>query len=92
MFQQRIYFFMSVVEEGSFSSAAKKHYLSQSAISQQMGKLEEETGFKIFDRSSYRPKLTEAGKYYYEQCRTLVENTRQLHRKRKKLQNLKERQ
>lgn len=85
MFQQRIYFFMSVVEEGSFSSAAKKHYLSQSAISQQMGKLEEETGFKIFDRSSYRPKLTEAGKYYYEQCRTLVEKYQTIAQKAKKI-------
>ena len=46
MFKQVIYYFMAVVEEGSFSKAAKKYYLSQSAISQQITKLEKEK--KIF--------------------------------------------
>ena len=34
MLKKSLYFFMSVVETGSFSQAAKKHYLSQAAISQ----------------------------------------------------------
>ena len=34
MFKQVIYYFIAVVEQGSFSKAAKKFYLSQSAISQ----------------------------------------------------------
>ena len=42
MLKKSFYFFMSVVETGSFSQAAKKHYLSQAAISQQISKLEEE--------------------------------------------------
>lgn len=71
MFQQKILFFLSVVEKGSFSAAAKKHYLSQSAISQQMIKLETELGFLLFDRTTYRPTLTKAGKYYYEECSKL---------------------
>ena len=44
MLKKSFYFFMSVVETGSFSQAAKKHYLSQAAISQQISKLEEEVG------------------------------------------------
>ena len=40
MFKQVIYYFIAVVEQGSFSKAAKKFYLSQSAISQQITKLE----------------------------------------------------
>ena len=36
MFKQVIYYFIAVVEQGSFSKAAKKFYLSQSAISQQI--------------------------------------------------------
>ena len=46
MFKQYIYYFISVVEQGNFSAAAKKHYLSQSAISQQITKLEHELGCK----------------------------------------------
>ena len=45
MFKQVIYYFMAVVEEGSFSKAAKKYYLSQSAISQQITKLEKDLDF-----------------------------------------------
>lgn len=45
MFKQVIYYFIAVVEEGSFSKAAKKYYLSQSAISQQITKLENDLGF-----------------------------------------------
>ena len=55
MLKKSFYFFMSVVETGSFSQAAKKHYLSQAAISQQISKLEEEVGVRLFDRSKYRP-------------------------------------
>ena len=48
MFKQVIYYFIAVVEEGSFSKAAKKYYLSQSAISQQITKLENDLGFLLF--------------------------------------------
>mgnify|MGYP003193267939 CR=1 FL=1 len=51
MFKQVIYYFMAVVEEGSFSKAAKKYYLSQSAISQQITKLEKDLGFSLFNRN-----------------------------------------
>lgn len=73
MLKKSFYFFMSVVETGSFSQAAKKHYLSQAAISQQISKLEEEVGVRLFDRSKYRPELTEAGKYYYQKIKQLSE-------------------
>ena len=51
MFKQVIYYFIAVVEQGSFSKAAKKFYLSQSAISQQITKLENDLGFSLFDRT-----------------------------------------
>lgn len=73
MFKQSVYYFMSVVEEGSFSAAGKKYYLSQSAISQQITKLENELGFVLFDRNHYRPCLTDEGKYYYQLCKIIVE-------------------
>lgn len=53
MFKQVIYYFIAVVEEGSFSKAAKKYYLSQSAISQQITKLENDLGFLLFNRKTY---------------------------------------
>ena len=40
MLERKIQYFIDVVQEGSFSSAAKKYLLSQSAISQQITQLE----------------------------------------------------
>jgi DNA-binding transcriptional LysR family regulator len=74
MLNRKILFFISVVESGSFSSAAKQFYLSQSAISQQIMQLETELGCHLFNRSGYRPVLTEAGTYYYSECKKLVEH------------------
>lgn len=74
MLNRKILFFIGVVESGSFSGAAKKIYLSQSAISQQIIQLEAELGVLLFDRSGYRPILTEAGKYYYQESKKLIEN------------------
>ena len=71
MFKQYIYYFISVVEQGNFSAAAKKHYLSQSAISQQITKLQHELGFKLFDRQNYVPTLTKEGEQYYKLCKQL---------------------
>ena len=48
-------FFYVSCRNRSFSQAAKKHYLSQAAISQQISKLEEEVGVRLFDREVIPP-------------------------------------
>ncbi len=78
MFHQSIYMFLSVVEQGSFSKAAKLHYVSQSAISQQIVKLEKNLGVTLFDRSTYRPTLTSAGQYYYMEMKQLLSQYREI--------------
>jgi DNA-binding transcriptional LysR family regulator len=53
--------FVSVVEEGSFSAAARKLKRVQSAISTAMGNLEAQLGVTLWDRDTKIPTLTEAG-------------------------------
>jgi DNA-binding transcriptional LysR family regulator len=53
--------FVAVVEEGSFSAAARKLKRVQSAISTSMGNLESQLGVTIWDRSTKVPKLTAQG-------------------------------
>jgi DNA-binding transcriptional LysR family regulator len=53
--------FVTVVREGSFSKAAKTLYRTQPAVSQIIQRLEEEVGHPLFDRSSRRGVLTDAG-------------------------------
>ena len=54
--------FRMIAETGSFSAAAAKLGRAQSAISYQIGNLEALLGLELFDRSTRRPTLTEAGR------------------------------
>ena len=85
LLDQKILYFLKVVEAGSFSGAARALYLSQPALSKQMAKLEQELGFPLFNRSGYRPVLTAKGQLFYQacirldrQCREMLDQLRQL--------------
>ncbi|MHB8624773.1 MAG: LysR family transcriptional regulator [Aggregatilineales bacterium] len=53
--------FETVVEEGSFSAAAARLYISQAAVSQHIQGLEASLGTKLFDRRRRGVRLTTAG-------------------------------
>lgn len=54
--------FLTIVEEGSFAAAARKLGRAQSAITYAVQKLEDQSGVILFDRSAYRPTLTDQGR------------------------------
>src|SRR6188474_3581549 len=64
--------FLAVVREGSFSAAAKALFRTQPAISQTIKKLEDEIGRPLFDRSSRRGVLTDAGRVLADHAERLV--------------------
>ncbi|MDO5291466.1 MAG: LysR family transcriptional regulator [bacterium] len=70
---KKMEYFMAAAEEGTFTKAANRCYISQTAISQQIAGLEKELEVTLFDRSNYRPKLTPAGSKFYESCKQLFE-------------------
>ena len=55
-------YFWSVAHEGSLTRAAERLNLSQSAVSVQLQKLEQQMGHPLFDRVGKRLVLTEAGR------------------------------
>ncbi len=57
--------FHTVAKSGSFSAAARKLYISQSAVSQSIKNLEEITGSMLFSRGSRSVKLTAVGEMLY---------------------------
>lgn len=69
---KQIKYFQSVVEENSFTKAADSHFISQSAISQQIRSLEAELGVTLLTRKNRGFELTEAGRYFYEKSLALV--------------------
>lgn len=59
---KRLRILREVASQGSFSAAADALYLSQSAVSQQVGTLEREVGMSLLERTREGPKLTDAGR------------------------------
>jgi len=64
--------FVTVVREGGFSKAAKSLYRTQPAVSQIIQRLESEVGHPLFDRSSRRGVLTDAGQVLLEHAERLL--------------------
>ncbi len=65
-------YFVSVAETGNFTKAALNHYISQTAITQQIHALEENIGAKLFDRNSRPVSLTPAGKVFLKEAREIL--------------------
>lgn len=65
-------YFVSVAEQGNFTKAAASHYISQTAITQQIHALEENVGAKLFDRNSRPVALTPAGKVFLKEVREIL--------------------
>jgi DNA-binding transcriptional LysR family regulator len=64
--------FSVVVDEGSFAGAARRLERAQSAITYAIQKLEDQSGSELFDRSAYRPALTEAGEALLPRVRRIL--------------------
>jgi len=65
--------FLAIVDEGSFSKAAKRLNRAQSAVTYGIQKLEAQFDLPLFDRSAYRPELTEAGRTLLMRARRVAE-------------------
>ena len=57
--------FISVVETGSISKAAKALYISQPNLTTSIKKLEKELNVTLFERTQKGMLLTENGRYFY---------------------------
>lgn len=64
--------FCAIVEWGSFSLAAEKLFLTQPTVSARIIALEKELGAELFDRSSKKLLLSEAGQTVYRSARNIV--------------------
>jgi len=69
---QTLTLFCEVVARGSFSAAAKAHDLDPSVVSRGISGLERKLGFRLFERSTRRIALTEAGRHYHDRIAPLL--------------------
>jgi DNA-binding transcriptional LysR family regulator len=71
---KQINYFMWVYEERSFSRAAAKANVVQSALSMQIRRIEDEFGVLLFNRLPRGVEPTEAGRKLYERCVPITRN------------------
>ena len=64
--------FVAVAEEGSFTRAADRLHVVQSAVSAGVRNLEKELGAMLFDRSTHAVKLTDAGRALLPEARATL--------------------
>jgi DNA-binding transcriptional LysR family regulator len=65
--------FCDLVETKSFSKAAEKNFISQSAVSQQVRALETRFGSKLVDRGRGAAEPTEAGRAFYDRAKLILD-------------------
>ncbi|MBS3734621.1 MAG: LysR family transcriptional regulator [Phycisphaerae bacterium] len=70
--------FCDLVETGSFSKAAEANYISQSAVSQQLAKLERDFGAQLMNRGGGLVTATDAGQALYRGALEIIRRYEQL--------------
>lgn len=71
MNERHIQYVLTIVQEGSFSAASKKLYVSQPSLSQTVKLIERDLGAEIFERHAKSLSITPAGKKYIEAARKI---------------------
>ncbi len=85
MLLRQIEYLQAVIENGNFYLAAEQCNVSQSAISQQIKKLENELGVKLLERHNRTFSLTPAGEHFYRKSLIISGDLKQLVRETKRI-------
>lgn len=72
---RQLRYFVAIADSGSFTKAAERVYVAQSALSHQLAQLEEELGVDLFERSRRGVELTEAGQRFFPHAVSILRQT-----------------
>jgi DNA-binding transcriptional LysR family regulator len=69
---RQLRYFVEIADSGSFSAAAERLFVAQSALSRQIKELENQLQTPLFERTARQPRLTAAGEAFYPRARNLL--------------------
>ncbi|MGG4551086.1 LysR family transcriptional regulator [Paenibacillus humicus] len=75
---RQLLYTLKIAEERNFSRAADKLHIAQPSLSQQLSKLEQELGVKLFQRNTSTVELTHAGASFIKHARKIMDAVEQL--------------
>lgn len=71
---RQLKYFVEIVDAGSYTRAAERLYIAQSALSRQMKELEGDMQVSLLQRDSRHVELTQAGQLFYERSKRILED------------------
>ncbi len=74
----QIQHFLAILEWGGFSAAASETFISQSSLSKQIKKLENELNTQLFNRANNKISLTPAGEVFLKHARIMDESYKKM--------------
>lgn len=69
---KQMYYFKTIVEQGTISNAAKVLHMAQPPLSIQLRQLEYELNVQLLKRGHRSVELTDAGKLFYKRCLQMI--------------------
>ena len=69
---RQLRYFVEIADSGSFSAAAERLFVAQSALSRQIKELESQLQTPLFERTARQPRLTAAGEAFYPRARNVL--------------------
>ena len=69
---RQLRYFVTLAEELHFGRAAEREHIVQSALSQQVQRLERELGVRLLERSTHHVALTAAGVVFLVEARQIL--------------------
>src|SRR5688572_6207861 len=71
---RQLHYFITLAEELHFGRAAARQHIVQSALSQQLSRLERELGVLLLQRSTHHVELTCAGSVFLIEARQILDH------------------